>query len=215
MRVRDKLKVCLLSSGGLDSAVLTADLLKRGWEVHPLFVRCGHYWERAELHWLRRYLRRLKREPFGKRLRPLTVAPAPVGWALGRHWSLDGKGVPPKGSPWDSVFLPGRNITLLSQAGLLCGRRGLDAAVLAVLKGNPFADATPEFFRLMAAATGLSLDRRVAILAPYRGLSKREVLRRGAGLPLELTFSCLRPAGLKACGRCSKCEERERALDLR
>ncbi len=209
------MRVCLLASGGLDSAVLTADLLKRGWEVHPLFVRCGHFWERAELHWLRRFLRKLGRGPFGKRLKPLTVAPAPVAWALGRHWSLDGKGVPPEGSPWDSVFLPGRNITLLSQAGLLCGRRGLDASVLAVLKGNPFSDATPQFFRQMAAATGLSLNRRVGVLAPFLGLSKRQVLLRGAGLPLELTFSCLRPRGRTACRRCSKCEERERALRLR
>ena len=31
------------------------------------------------------------------------------------------------------------------------------------------------------------------VLQPYLGLHKVEVLRRGRGLPLELTFSCIRP----------------------
>jgi 7-cyano-7-deazaguanine synthase len=38
------------------------------------------------------------------------------------------------------------------------------------------------------------------------------VVRRGAHLPLELTWSCLRPAGGKHCGRCNKCRERQTAF---
>jgi 7-cyano-7-deazaguanine synthase len=34
----------------------------------------------------------------------------------------------------------------------------------------------------------------------------------GDGLPLELTFSCLRPVGGLHCGRCNKCAERRRGF---
>jgi 7-cyano-7-deazaguanine synthase len=31
-------------------------------------------------------------------------------------------------------------------------------------------------------------------------------------VPWELTFSCIRPIGIRHCGRCNKCEERRRAF---
>jgi 7-cyano-7-deazaguanine synthase len=31
-------------------------------------------------------------------------------------------------------------------------------------------------------------------------------------LPLELTFSCIRPAGERHCGSCNKCAERRQAF---
>lgn len=197
-------KVCLLVSGGLDSAALLAELLSRGREVHPLYVRCGMVWEEAELFWLRRQLRALA----GPRLRPLCVVQAPMAPLLAPHWSLTGRRVPPAGSPWDSVHLPGRNLLLLSEAGILCWRRGLRTIALAVLKGNPFLDARPAFFKAMEAALRESLGVRLSVTAPYRLLSKREVGRRVPALPWALTFSCLKPRGLRPCGGCSKCEER-------
>lgn len=48
-------KACVLASGGFDSGVLLADLLERGHEVHPFYVRFGYNWEDAELYWLRRF----------------------------------------------------------------------------------------------------------------------------------------------------------------
>jgi 7-cyano-7-deazaguanine synthase len=50
-------------------------------------------------------------------------------------------------------------------------------------------------------------------VAPYRELSKVDVIRRGADLPLELTLSCLRPAtDGRHCGDCNKCRERAEAF---
>ena len=51
--------------------------------------------------------------------------------------------------------------------------------------------------------------------APFRFLSKEEVVRRAGDLPWRLTFSCLSPRGLSPCGRCNKCEERRKALIFR
>ena len=47
----------VLMSGGLDSALLLGRVLARGERAVPLYVRCGLYWEKVELYWLRRFLR--------------------------------------------------------------------------------------------------------------------------------------------------------------
>jgi 7-cyano-7-deazaguanine synthase len=54
---------------------------------------------------------------------------------------------------------------------------------------------------------------RIAVVLPYRGLHKDDVIRRGRALPLALTLSCNRPddAG-RHCGDCNKCRERAEAF---
>ena len=199
------MRVCVLVSGGIDSCVLTAEMLRRGHEVHPLYVREGLRWESAELYWLRRFLRRLA----APRLKPLTVLDAPVRALWGKsHWSLSGRGVPKVGSPWIKVYLPGRNLLLLAQAGVFCSSRGIGAIAVALLKGNPFRDATPAFRRSMERSLAEALGRPISILVPYNKLDKAAMSQRVPGLPLELTFSCLAPRGLRHCGVCAKCEER-------
>jgi 7-cyano-7-deazaguanine synthase len=198
-------KICVLASGGIDSSVLLADCLRQGREVYPLYVRCGFYWERAELAWLRRYLRALR----GPRLKPLTVTSAPMRELLPpSHWALTGRGVPPSGAAWDSVYLPARNMVLLGQAGTFCAVRGIPEVALAILKGNPFADATPRFLQTMERTLALSLSRAPKVSAPYAKLAKAQVVRRAGDAPLHLAFVCLKPRGLRECGRCSKCEEK-------
>lgn len=197
-------RVCVLSSGGIDSAVLMADLLNKGYAVYPLYVRCGLYWERVEIFWLKRYLKAIK----ARRLKPLTLLDAPVAGIWGKHWSLDGRNVPPANSPWDSVYLPGRNLLLLAQAGLFSFSHGISLIAQGVLKGNPFRDASPRFRKSMQEAFESGLGAKIKIIAPYSRLSKAQVAVLIDGLPLQLTFSCLRPRGSAHCGKCSKCKER-------
>ena len=205
-------KICVLASGGFDSSVLLADLLERGHEVHPFYVRSGFYWEKAELHWLKLFLKKLKH----KRLKPLTIAEVPMRWIMGGHWSLSGKGAPSSRAAWDSVYLPGRNLLLLSQAGVYAATHGIPIVALGVLRGNPFADSRPKFLKDMESAINDALRSRLKIEAPYTQLAKSQVARLAARLgkrfPLELTFSCLRPRGLSACGKCSKCGETKTKL---
>jgi 7-cyano-7-deazaguanine synthase len=202
-------KVCVLASGGFDSGVLLADLLERGYEVHPLYVSSGFYWEKAELHWLKRFLRSRRRG----RLKPLTIAETPVRWFMGAHWSLTGKGVPSSRAAWDSVYLPGRNLLLLSQAGVFAAERGLPLIVIGVLRGNPFADSKPSFLKGMETAISRAMRFRLRVAAPYATLGKADISRVAARLDERfaagLTFSCLRPRGVESCGSCSKCAERE------
>src|ERR1700675_3924180 len=104
--------LAILISGGLDSAILLGDALRQHTVVHPLYVRSGLFWEAAELDHLRTYLTAI-RDPA---LHELTILEAPVLDLYGNHWSVTGNDVPGAGSPDSAVFLPGRNLLLLSKA---------------------------------------------------------------------------------------------------
>jgi 7-cyano-7-deazaguanine synthase len=198
----------VLVSGGLDSAVLAGELLRLGHVVQPLYVRCGLYWERVELDHLHGYLNALQ----SPRLRALHVLEMPVRDLYSDHWSLSGQGVPSAETPDDAVFLPGRNVLLLSKAILWCHLHGIAELALAPLESNPFPDATPSFFADFEAVVNQAVNGHVRVRQPYLGLHKIDVIHRGAGLPLELTFSCIRPVSDLHCGRCNKCAERQKAF---
>ena len=202
--------VCVLTSGGLDSAVLVATLA-RGRRVHPLYVRSGLAWERAERRLLARFLATLRRR--GACIAPLAEASVPVAALYGRrHWSISGRGVPGARAALSSNYLPGRNLLLVSVAAVYCERAGVGRIALALLRGNPYPDATPRFLRDVGRVASQALARRLVVQAPFRTLSKAEVVRLGRSLPLELTLSCARPRGLRHCGRCTKCAERRAAF---
>ena len=200
--------LAVLISGGLDSAILLGDLLRQGITVQPISIRCGLAWEAAEHAHLVRYLAALARPS----LRPLVILDEPVRDLYGDHWSVTGKGVPTATDPDPMVFLPGRNVLLLAKAMLWCHLHRVPSIALGSLGTNPFPDATPEFFRTLEACVNMAVDGRVEIRLPYGGMKKTEVMRRGVGLPLELSFSCIDPVGERHCGECNKCAERQAAF---
>jgi 7-cyano-7-deazaguanine synthase len=199
--------LAVLVSGGLDSAVLLGEALACRPLVHPVYLRTGLYWEEVELDHLRRFLAALARPA----LAPLHILRMPADDLYGRHWSLTGEGVPGADTPDEAVFLPGRNVLLLSKALLWCHLHHVPALALGTLGSNPFPDATEEFFDDFAALVSRAVGGAVRVVRPYANLHKVDVMRRGAGLPLDLTFSCIRPEGGQHCGACNKCAERRRA----
>jgi 7-cyano-7-deazaguanine synthase len=200
--------LAILVSGGLDSAILLGETLRAGRTVQPLYVRSGLIWEAVELDYLRRFLDALK-EP---KLRSLHGLDVPVNDLYPPHWSLTGRDVPDAKSPDEAVFLPGRNVLLLAKAILWCHLHSVGAVALAPLASNPFPDATPDFFRDFESIVNRAIGGSVRVFRPYAELTKRAVMQRGQGLPLELTFSCIHPVGTLHCGRCNKCAERRRAF---
>jgi 7-cyano-7-deazaguanine synthase len=204
----EKNSCAVLVSGGLDSAVLLAEMAAKSSAVFPLFVQAGLRWEAAELHYLRRFLKALARPT----IQPLQLLEMPVTDLYVNHWSMAGPSVPDASSPDEAVFLPGRNVLLLAKAMLWCHLHRVPSVALAVLSANPFPDATPAFFDAYAAAVNQAVQGQVQVLRPFATLKKIDVLRRGQALPLELTFSCIEPHGLEHCGKCNKCGERRRAF---
>jgi len=129
------------------------------------------------------------------------------------HWAI--RGEPPGfDTPDEAVYLEGRNIVLLAKASVFMARTRLTRVYIGPLAGNPFPDATPEFFGTMGRALSLGLGASIEVVAPFAGLHKADVIELGhsLGVPLELTLSCMQPAGGLHCGRCSKCRERRDAF---
>jgi 7-cyano-7-deazaguanine synthase len=202
--------MAVLCSGGLDSVVLLAHKAARG-PVQPIYVSVGLAWEGAERDALERLL---ERPPLAHAARPLVsldlnmldVYPA-------AHWAVAGQ-PPAYDTPDEDVYIPGRNVTLICKAAVYCARQRIERLAMAPLAGNPFPDATPEFFSKLGAALSLGLGAPIELAAPFADLHKSDVIRLGLelGVPLELTLSCMNPDGGRHCGACSKCRERQHAF---
>jgi 7-cyano-7-deazaguanine synthase len=205
-----KLRSAVLLSAGLDSAVLAASEARMA-RVHPIYVAAGLAWEADELRALERLL---AAPPFAGRLEP----PARLTFTVedlypATHWALRGE-PPAYDTPDEDVYLTGRNVVLLSKGAIYCAQHGIPRIALGPLAGNPFPDATPEFFTAMARALSLGLAHELEVAAPFAAMTKAQVVRLGLelGVPLELTLSCMNPRGATHCGQCSKCRERRDAF---
>jgi len=198
----------------LDSAVLAAHEAQSA-RVLPVYVSVGLAWEDAEVAMVTALLRA---PVFADRSEPLTRVEFTMRDVYPpTHWAI--RGVPPAyDTPDQDVYLTGRNLVLLTKAGVVAAQSGAHRIALGPLAGNPFPDARPAFFSMMEQAMSLGLDHRIEIAAPFLQLEKEDVIKRGValGVPLELTLSCMSPLvtdGLpQHCGLCSKCRERRDAF---
>ncbi len=198
--------VAVLVSGGIDSAVLVASEAQQH-EVQPIYVSCGLSWESSERGCVAELLAAY-RAPHA--IRPLVTLELPMRDVYpGAHWALRGA-APGYDAEVEASYLPGRNVALLAKAGIFCASAEVGRIAMGQLEGNPFPDATPEFFCAMARALSLGLAHPFEITFPFLSRSKVDVIRLGASLhvPFELTVSCLRPSGRRHCGDCNKCRER-------
>jgi len=203
------LAVAVLFSAGLDSAVL-ATSEARASTVYPIYVSCGLAWEAEEL----RIAERLLASPAYRGVQPLSRLTFTVADLYPpTHWALTG--TPPAfDTPDEDVYLTGRNLVLLSKAGVHCAQHHISRIAIGTLAGNPFPDATPDFFNALAKAMSLGLAHSISVDAPFMQIHKSDVIRLGRelGVPLELTLSCMNPRDGLHCGECSKCRERRDAF---
>jgi 7-cyano-7-deazaguanine synthase len=176
--------------------------------VRPFYVRSGLAWQEEELRHLKRYLQRVA----SKRLRELVLFELPLADLYGRHWSVTGDDVPDLATADHAVYLPGRNLLLAAKPALWCQMHGIAELALATLGGNPFADASDEFFAAYQGALNRCAEAKIEIVRPFGKLQKREVMHLGRDYPLEETFSCIAPVRGLHCGRCNKCAERKSAF---
>jgi len=199
----------VLFSSGLDSAVLAASESRTS-DVHPLYVSTGLAWEGEE----RAAADRLLASPAFAGMAPVARLTFTVTDLYPpTHWAL--RGTPPAfDTPDEDVYLTGRNVILLSKAAIYCAQRKIPRIALGPLAGNPFPDATHEFFSTMARALSLGLAYEITVDAPFVTMDKSEVVKLGVelGVPLELTLSCMNPKNGLHCGQCSKCRERRDAF---
>ena len=199
----------VLFSAGLDSAVLLAQAARHGAAI-PLHVSVGLAWERTELE----IAAQLLATPPYAGVRPLVRLSLDMRDVYPpSHWAVRGE-APAFDTPDEDVYLDGRNILLLAKASVYMAREKLTRVLLGPLAGNPFPDATAEFFSAMQRALSTGLDHPIAIETPFVAMQKEDVIKLGAelGVPFELTLSCMQPVSGRHCGRCSKCRERRDAF---
>src|SRR5713101_6267286 len=183
---------------------MLGQIARKGRHVFPVYVRAGLAWEADEMRTLRRFVRALKMS----NVEPVTLLRLPMGDLTGDHWSMTGRDVPGYDAALSSNYILGRNLSLLTKASIFCARNRIGEIAMAPLESNPFPDARPEFFRAFARAVELGVGIKLKISTPFAGMTKAEVVKRGADLSLELTVSCARPRGNIHCGACTKCAER-------
>ncbi len=198
----------VLVSGGIESSILLWEAANRYPAVHPVYVQNGLRWEYAELFCLKNYLRHLKSDHF----KPLKVIELTMRDLYEKHWSITGIKIPDARSNDNAVYLPGRNLALLSKTAVYAAMHDVSVIEIGILKGNPFDDSSSAFFRKMAGVLSLGLGKPIEIRSPFSRLRKEEVILMGKKLPLEFTFSCINPKGYDHCGECNKCIERKKAF---
>ena len=185
--------------------------------VLPVYVSVGLAWEEAEIAMVDQLLATPafagKVDPLARLSFTMRDVYSPAHWAI--------RGVPPAyDTPDEDVYLAGRNLVLLTKAGVVAAKAKAHRIALGPLAGNPFPDARPAFFAAMSEAMSLGLDHRIEIAAPFLESDKQDVIKRGVELdvPFALTLSCMNPANgapgavPQHCGLCSKCRERRDAF---
>ena len=145
--------------------------------MQPVYVGAGLAWEKAEEE---RVARLLAAPAYGANVSPLARVEQPVTDVYpATHWAL--RGTPPAyNTPDSDVYLVGRNVLLLSKTAVYCALHGIRTIAVGPLAGNPFPDATPEFFAALSHALSLGLDHAIEVVAPFAHLDKPDVIRIGA-----------------------------------
>ena len=204
-------QVVALVSGGLDSAVLLADLLGRGWDVTALSCDYGARHNRRELACAARLCR-------SAGVPQVVIRLAFVGRLFRSHLLKGGGPLPP--AAYDAATLrqtvvPFRNGILLAVAAGLAESSGARRVAIAVHGGaHPlYPDCREAFLRHFGEATRLGTYARVRLLRPYARRSKADIVKLGARLKVDFagTWSCY-AGGRFHCGLCGTCRERRDAF---
>jgi len=205
-------RAVVLFSGGLDSTTLLYSLRAEGFEVLPLVVNYGQK-HVQEMRSASRIAEALS-VPLTRAL--LNAALQPI--FAGAESSQVGSRVEvPKGhyesESMKLTIVPNRNMLLIAVAGAFAVSRKANVVAYAAHAGDHaiYPDCRQEFVESCARTLHIATD--VELLAPFAGISKTEIVRRGAKLqvPFEFTYSCYE-GGLAHCGLCGTCFERREAF---
>jgi 7-cyano-7-deazaguanine synthase len=204
-------------SGGLDSVTLAHVLAAEG---HDLVCLSFDYGQRhaREIESARACAERLEAEHQVVDLR--SVGALLTGSAL-----TDGDVDVPEGHYTDAsmaaTVVPNRNAIMLSVAVGVAVARGAVAVATAVHAGDHpvYPDCRPAFVEAVEREARIGNEgfavEGFRVLAPFLRLTKDEIVRRGAalGVPFVETWSCY-VGGVRHCGRCGTCVERQEAFEL-
>jgi 7-cyano-7-deazaguanine synthase len=199
--------VCLLS-GGMDSAVSTAEARAAGHELHALSFDYGQR-HQVELEAARRVAHSLgvkQHRIVRLDLRAIggSALTAPIAVPKDRSAAEMGQGVP-------VTYVPARNLIFLSFALALAETIDAQFIYLGVnaIDYSGYPDCRPSFLAAFEAVAreATAQGGPYRIMAPLVELDKRSIVLRARelGVDLSLTHTCYDPQGSLACGHCDAC----------
>jgi 7-cyano-7-deazaguanine synthase len=207
------MKTVLVYSGGMDSTVLLYHLLANGDSVSTLSVDYGQR-HRKELIQAAEITTKLGIEHRTVDLTSIT------GLFSGSSLTDQTVAIPHghyEEENMKSTVVPNRNMILLSLATAWAISLKADCVSYAAHAGDHaiYPDCREEFAAALDKTIRLADWQEVYLNRPFVGLTKAEIVKRGAELkvPLEKTWSCYE-GGEHHCGRCGTCIERREAFYL-
>lgn len=202
-------------SGGLDSTCLLFKMLRDGREPVALTVDYGQR-HRREIA-----AARVIGERAGVDHRVVDLSGLATAGILAGSSQTDQSIAVPEGHYTDEsmklTVVPNRNMLLLACAIAWAVSLKADGVAYAAHAGDHtiYPDCREEFAEAMARAAALCDWHPVALLRPFIGLTKADIVKLGSdlGAPLALTWSCYK-GGERHCGKCGTCVERREAFAL-
>ena len=205
------MKRVLLLSGGLDSAVMLHEAAKAGDDIYTLHVTYGQY-AKSETTVARSWARMYRSNGQGGVI-DHRVINAPLH-KLSEVPLTGSTATDPIDKP-ETWIVPARNVVLLSLALAWAEAEKCDAISIGVHRDDePFPDQSPEFIEAFNAVSREGTLTHPKIEAPFRSMSKAEVIFHGSRLhvKMEQTLSCYKPICLLHCGKCAACIARKAAF---
>ena len=210
-------KAVAIVSGGLDSSVMAYTLKDQGYDLQLLSFNYGqrHYREldyavmmasRLGASWSLVDLSSITSLLIGSSQTDTSVE-VPHG-----HYAAENM---------KTTVVPNRNAMMLSIAYAVAVAQHAGVVAFGAHTGDHaiYPDCRPSFVRSLNQALYIGnegyADPEVTLLAPFLGLTKDQIVSRGAELnvPFELTWSCYEGNAIH-CGKCGTCVERREAFIL-
>ncbi len=114
-----------------------------------------------------------------------------------------------------STVVPFRNGIMLAIAAGIAETNDISHIMIANHSGDHaiYPDCRENFISAMSEATHAGTYNGVTLFAPYTGITKSKIAKRGKELGIDYTetWSCYK-GGEKHCGKCGTCVERKEAL---
>jgi len=189
------MKVVVLTSGGIDSALLLYTFKNEDHEVLPLHINYDQLAKDKEWKACKSICEYFSLVPFRMEVTGLGKLPSGL-----TNINLD---------IFEDAFLPTRNLTFLTLAAAYAYSMNTDTIAIGLLKTHDFPDQTKEFVKKAQISISEALGKEMKILAPLIDLDKRDVLRvaKEYNIP-NVTYYCHSGTDIP-CGKCISCKERQ------
>jgi len=199
--------IVILMSGGLDSTVVAAHYVQKGFKVRGLTVFYGQRHDK-EIQLCVNICKQLGimhhvtsiSNPSYIFSSALTTAGIPIE---------DPSSLKEITQRVPSTFVPGRNLVFLSLATAFAAARGICNIGIGAnaLDFSGYPDCRPEFIEAFQQAARLALgDSDFTVQAPLIKMTKKQIVELGlmADAPFDLTWSCYKGEG-RPCLTCDSC----------